>query len=285
MAIVGLRAGGGSHLSNATSGDSARRDYLRDNGSPWPWPFYPWSLFVFLAVAVYGRSFLLCWSFHLLPGQSEQLIFGPYFLVPFGFALAVLLLELGLIARNRATQVVALVAPLGLAILAAIGHKPDPIYREFLAHFADRLGGTPLFIALLGAGSFYLYAWVRRVPLAPEGATIVLTALAFVRPETLTLADLGSAKPAFLVSAVLLQTWVALWRWDLVRALGIATFAVAWLATVAWRGYRELRESVPGLDYIAVSLVLLPVAVLISLGKGGALAKRAAEMRSDVASE
>src|SRR5262245_44874344 len=45
-------------------------DYTRDNGSPWPWPYYPWSVFVFLAVAVVGRSFLLCWSFHLLDGGS-----------------------------------------------------------------------------------------------------------------------------------------------------------------------------------------------------------------------
>src|SRR5262249_421693 len=37
-------------------------EYVRDNGSPWPWPFYPWSLFVYLGVAVIGRAFLLCWS-------------------------------------------------------------------------------------------------------------------------------------------------------------------------------------------------------------------------------
>ncbi len=30
--------------------------YVRGNGSPWPWPFYPWSVFVFLAAAVCGRA-------------------------------------------------------------------------------------------------------------------------------------------------------------------------------------------------------------------------------------
>ena len=43
---------------------------MRNNGSPWPWPFYPWSLFVFLAVAVVGRSYFLCRSFHQLNGDS-----------------------------------------------------------------------------------------------------------------------------------------------------------------------------------------------------------------------
>jgi hypothetical protein len=59
--------------------------HVHDNGSPWPWPLYPWSLFVFLAVAVPGRAWLLCWSMQLLDGAAQdQSIFGLYFLVPFG---------------------------------------------------------------------------------------------------------------------------------------------------------------------------------------------------------
>ena len=78
-------------------------DYVRGNGSPWPWPLYPWSLFVILAIAVPGRAVLMCWSLHPLDtNRFDRLIFGPYFLVPFGFALSVLLLELGLtMARKR----------------------------------------------------------------------------------------------------------------------------------------------------------------------------------------
>src|SRR5262245_29438572 len=59
-------------------------EYVRDNGSPWPWPLYPWSLFVFLAFAVLGRSLLLCWSMHHTGmANFDRLIFGPYFLIPF----------------------------------------------------------------------------------------------------------------------------------------------------------------------------------------------------------
>jgi hypothetical protein len=254
--------------------------YVRDNGSPWPWPFYPWSVFVFLALAVCGRAFLLCWSFHLLPGPTEydifateNLIFAPYFLVPFGLAVAVLVLELGIVSPSRVTRWVALAMPLGLATLAATGHRSDAIYTEFLSHFSTRLGGTPLYVALLAAGAFYLYAWLRDVPLATEGLTAVLAALAFVAPNTLTVREVTAPQPALISAAVLLQVCLGLLRHDGWRLVVSAAVIVAGLGPMAWRGYRALREEVVGLDYLALSLVFLPVAVVISLAKGGVLSR------------
>ena len=78
------------------------RDHVANNGSPWRWPLYPWSLFVFLGFGAAGRSFLLCWSMqHVERSDPERLIFGTYFLVPLLLAVAVLLLELGLVERSR----------------------------------------------------------------------------------------------------------------------------------------------------------------------------------------
>lgn len=352
--------------------------YLRGNGSPWPWPYYPWSVFVFLAVAVVGRSVLLCWSFHLLPG-TQHFIFGPHFLMPFGLAVAVLVLELGLVAGNRVTQVVALLLPAGLVALAAVGHRDDPVYSQFLGHFADRLGGTPLYLAVVAAGGFYVYAWVRRVPLALDGLSAAVAALGVIGPESLTLADPPAVFPVPLLAAAAVQAGLGLWRHDPVRlvvaALGLAAagaaalpagtdwptrafvafhlglfallaigaafddetghgFRIAGIATaltacaavavaqpaapaglpgwvvpvyplgmaavlavygvllryrvslaaagvavasglvlVTWRGYRELRQEVAGLDFLVLSLALLPVAVLVSLGKAGVLGR------------
>jgi hypothetical protein len=249
------------------------RTYTADNGSPWPWPFYPWSVFVFLAVAVCGRAFLLCWSFHLLPDPSEQLIFGPYFLVPFGFVIAVLLLELGAVARSRGTLLVAVAVPVLLVVLSSVGHRSEAIYAEFLGHFANRLGGSPLFLALIASGGFYFYAWLRGTPLAPDGLTAVFVALAFVRPDALTLTDITAPQPVFVITAVMLQVWVALWRrswWR--RAVGAAV-ALAWAVPAGSQVYRALREEIVGLDYLVVGLLLLPVAVLISLGKSGVLSR------------
>lgn len=248
--------------------------YTRDNGSPWPWPYYPWSLFVFLAVAVCGRAFLLCWSFHLLPGGSE-LVFGPYFLAPFVFAVAVLVLELGIVSRSRVTELVALAVPVGAVVLSGVGHRPDAIYGEFLTHFVARLGGSPLFVALGTAAGFYGYVWVRGVRFASEGLTAALVGFAFVKSDALGLAP-TAPQPWGLVGAVLLQLGVAVLRRDRWRlALG-GVLLFAWLCAAAWRAYLALREEVPGLDYLVLGLLLLPIAVLISLSKGGAFNRRPA---------
>jgi hypothetical protein len=45
------------------------------------------------------------------------------------------------------------------------------------------------------------------------------------------------------------------------------------LTTAGVRGFWGLRQVVTGLDHIAVSLLLLALAVLISLGKAGALTR------------
>jgi hypothetical protein len=355
---------------------AARRGAVSPGG-PWPWPYYPWAVFVFLAVAVVGRAFLLCWSFHLFDASGEQIIFGPYFLVPFGFALAVLVLELGLTAFHRPTLWAAVAAPAGLIGLAAVGHREDPVYAEFLGHFQNRLWGTPLFVSLLVAAGYYGYAWFRRVPYSAEGLTAVLAALSVIGSESMTFDDLTTPEPLPLVAAGLLQFLLGLTRGSViqcligtvglacattsilpggatvtVRATGaghvavlgllltggvvrtpagwwcrlsgvcLATFTLlaavfarsdfppwipgwvptaypamvavvlilyglavpyrfalvaagigvgGWLGVAFVRGYRVLREDVTGLDYLATGMVLLPFAVVVSLGKGGAI--------------
>jgi hypothetical protein len=51
---------------------------------------------------------------------------------------------------------------------------------------------------------------------------------------------------------------------------------VVWMAGAGWRGYLLLRQTVAGLDHMAVGLALFVVAVLVSLGKAGALSRRRA---------
>jgi hypothetical protein len=225
---------------------AARRGpgYVRDTGSPWPWPYYPWSVFVFLGAAVVGRAFLICWSLHPLAGSNmDHLIFGPYFLVPFGLAVAAVLLELGLTADRRDVQAVALAVPAGLVALAAVGHRDDPVYAEFLQVFALRLGGTPLFLAVLAAAGFYLYAWARRVPFAVDGLTAAVAALAIVGPDALTVRDLGGPLPFPVYAAGVLQLAVGMRRWDALRCLG-GGLAVAASVAVAVPNEWAVRAAV-----------------------------------------
>jgi hypothetical protein len=353
-------------------------DYLRDNGSPWRWPLYPWTLFGLLAFAVPARAFLLCWSMHLLNNlDRNHLIFGPYFLVPFGLVIALLLLEIGLVCQRPRVQRIALAIPAGLVVLAMLGHRSDAIYREFLDIFTARLGGTPLWLTLLAAIAFYGYALLRRVPIAAWHLTAALAALAFVSPSSLTLGDLVAPAPLPLLAAAALQLGLGLARrnawhgtlggmilaaaiamalpddlamlrgpialhlgilavlivgaafkdeagwilriagagfmllaclvvslgglaiplvqlpaWVLAYPLVMATllafygwllyhdrssyaFAAGilalWLFTAGWRSYLMLRQLVAGLDPMALSLAVFGIAVLISLGKSGAL--------------
>jgi len=350
--------------------------YVFENGSPWRWPLYPWTLFGLLALAVPARAFLLCWSMHEPEGIAHgQLIFGPYFLIPFGFAIAVLMLEVGLVCRRSAVLFCALAIPVGLIVLATI-HRNEPLYQEFLGIVTTRIGVTPLFLALCGAATFYGYAALRGTPMATESFTAALIGLAFVNTGNQSITEVASPAPAPLFFAAVLQLGLGIWRRDswnclagslvIVLAMsfvktgdpalprGLITFHLAlvtilivgaafddffgrllrnvaaaliflgclaslfipfnlpwglppwsigayplmmagllvgyglllrhrpsltiaglvlafWLMTAGWQGYQFLRQLFLGLDYIAISLGLFGLAVLVSLGKSGLL--------------
>jgi hypothetical protein len=250
--------------------------YVRDNGSPWRWPLYPWVLFGLLGLAVPARAFLLCWSMQLLDsGDMDRLLFGPFFLAPFGLAVAVLLLELGLVSDRRAVLGTALAIPALLVGLIVLGHREDPIYRVFLARFAARIG-DPLSVTLLVSACFYAYAVLRRTPLAIEALTAALAALAVVGPDTLDLHELTAPQAVPLLAAAALQLAVGARRYRVWRCLlGTGLISVA-----SWKAYGGLRQVVVGLDYILLSLALFGVALLISLAKSGVLARLLARWRS-----
>jgi hypothetical protein len=236
--------------------------YVRANGSPWRWPLYPWVLFGLLGFAVPARAALLCWSMHLLPmSEQGQLIFGPYFLVPFGLAIAVLLMEIGLVGAHRGVVCVALAVPLLLVGLALTGHRPEPIYQGFLNTFTARLGGDPVYLTLLAAVGFYLYAALRGVHLATEALTAALAALAVVGPDTLKLGTLTEPRPMPILAAAVLQTGLGLWRrnvWRCVLGAGGLVIGVT-LATPEVAGVPRFRE-----------LICFHLAVLAVLSVGAA---------------
>jgi hypothetical protein len=232
--------------------------YVCFNGSPWRWPLYPWVLFGLLGFAVPARAFLLCWSMQLLGGvDRDALIFGPYFLVPFGLAVAVLLLEIGLVSRRPAALGAALAVPAGLVALADVGHQPDLIYQQFLEAFTARLGGDPLFLTLLGAAAFYAYAALRRAPLAGEMTTAALAALAFFGPDALTRGLSVPPQPEPILAAAALQLGLGLSRRSSARCLIGAAGATAAAALALAE-----TDTAPLLVPVAFHLGLFAVLVL-----------------------
>jgi hypothetical protein len=233
--------------------------YLARNGSPWPWPLYPWSLFGMLAIAVPGRAILMCWSLHELGANAyDRLIFGPYFLVPFGLALTILLLEMGLVSHRENVCRWALLMPICLVILAAVGHEPgdpvyrvlrvlttplgdheafgpvrldpDPVYAEFLRLFSARLGADPLFLTLALVGCFYGYAALRGVPLAIEATAVSLGAFAMVATDTLSTGLMLPPLPWPLLAPAAIELTLG-WRrrdpWDLLVGLACLMGVIA----------------------------------------------------------
>ena len=207
------------------------RAYVRDNGSPWAWAWYPWTLFGVLAFSVAARSVLLCFSMHHIPSaETEPYIFGPYFLVPLGLAMGVILMEIGLVERRTGVLHAALILPAILILLTLCGHRADPTYQWFLGRFIARLGGTPLYLTLLASAGFYAYATVRRVPLAFDALTAAMVALGFVAQQTLDLGEIVSPRVLPILTAAGLQTAMGLrhrdgWR-CLIGAGGLAASAM-----------------------------------------------------------
>jgi hypothetical protein len=269
--------------------------YMRGNGSPWPWPLYPWSLFVVLAIAVPGRAVLMCWSLHPLDtNQLDRLIFGPYFLIPFGFALTVLFLELGLILARKGMIRFGLAAPLLLMGMALLGHnpadpiyrllrvmtvssgrfeafdnvsrEPDPVYNEFLEIFSNRLGVDPLFATLVLSCCFYAYAAARRVPLALECLAGSLASMVIIGPNTLSDGLLSSpelAQPAPLLAAAGILLFVGARQrnpWNLLRGAACLAGFIALAVPL------PAEQPIPGLR----SAIFVHLTLLAMLGLGAA---------------
>ncbi|HEX2475588.1 MAG TPA: hypothetical protein VHK01_12625, partial [Lacipirellulaceae bacterium] len=89
------------------------RDVI-DNGTPWGWPLYPWSLFVLLAAAILLRSYALSLAFDPTKGLASG--FQLYFLVPLLLSWIMLCVE-GADLAKPGRKMIAVVAPLALLAL------------------------------------------------------------------------------------------------------------------------------------------------------------------------
>ncbi len=82
--------------------------YVADNGSPWHWPLYPWSVFFSWRSALWSRLSVNAVFQNDLGNQSS---FGGYYLVPFALAILVLIAEVAIVHRLETLKQWMLVAP------------------------------------------------------------------------------------------------------------------------------------------------------------------------------
>lgn len=147
--------------------------YVAESGTPWQWPWFPWSLFGFLTICVGLRAYALSLSFDTVLMQSLKDAmrldspFGLYFLVPILLAVALLLLEAGIVGNNRRIQRVALALPFVCLVLSVSNPEGSAPYIAFLNRFVLRVG-SPLWQAALAGLAFFAYARLRQVRIAGE---------------------------------------------------------------------------------------------------------------------
>lgn len=161
---------------------------LRNNGTPWKWPWIPWPVFVFIAGAVCFRSYSLAISFDLGKAKAQfwDSSFGLYFLIPFLIPVLFVLLEIGLVERIKRLQNGTLLAAPLLLLVAYPWLGPWTRYYTY-SHFAYEFveaAGSPVFLALMGLLVFYGYAWLRGLRRAETGFVAMLLLAVFVGPAS-----------------------------------------------------------------------------------------------------
>ena len=201
------------------------------NGTPWRWPWYPWTVFVVLGVAVCARTYSLTISFDSATGSVRDMhsMFGPYMLVPFLLAVLAVLLEIGIVEGSaRLRSIACAAAPLLMAF--AFHQRFDPTFRQFQSALVREVA-SPAYLTILGVGGFYAYAMVRRIRFAEFGLAMALAGAAVIGPRTThwwRLADPSSA-PLIVLCGMLFIS--ALWKRSSFRCVlsSLAGACILWI--------------------------------------------------------
>ncbi|MBD3672939.1 MAG: hypothetical protein HUJ26_05375 [Planctomycetaceae bacterium] len=180
---------------------------LKENGTPWKWPYYPWTIFAFLALAVVGRTYYLNISFDesFGPLSAMYTAFGLYHLIPFALAILVLLLEIALVEKKPGLLKRVMVLVGLLPVMAIPFRMNDPIYALFHARFTQTFG-APLCLTVYAVGAFYVYAWMRGIKQAEWGLSFALLLGCLIGPETTTLSRIDEVNWMPLAMLGALQT-------------------------------------------------------------------------------
>jgi hypothetical protein len=215
--------------------------YCQNNGTPWTWPLFPWTLFGFMGLATLFRTYALTISF--LPSDGMLTAFQPYFLIPFLFAVLVLLLEIGIVENSKTLIHIALIASPGLLWLAWPGVSTDGPATQFLADFTTHLG-SPLWLTCLALVGFHAWALLRGVQISRWYLLAALFLATRISPATVSPQHLAPTYSWPLLFAASLEIVRGLRRRDpLILLAGsfllsLALSAFLWNST--WFFYRRI---------------------------------------------
>ncbi|MEZ6041149.1 MAG: hypothetical protein R3C20_11625 [Planctomycetaceae bacterium] len=242
---------------------------VAENGTPWRWPWFPWTPFVLVAGTVCFRSYSLTISFDVPVTMKHfwDTTFGLYQLVPFLLAVQLLLLEISIVEKRRKLQW-CLMLTASLLLLPAhpliVPWHGLPAYRGFLENLT-MTAASPLYLTILALGGFYAIAWWRGLRFAEFGF-FAMTSLATIVPARVSMPQLASINwlpnqiwPIVLNAAVLLYISLHTRR---------SILAAISLVCIAWASHGYLVSSVQSFGLLPrmVPLITMHVVLLGLMG-------------------
>jgi hypothetical protein len=202
-----------------------------NNGTPWGWPLYPWSLFFLVGVGILLRAYAMSMSFDPTKGLASG--FQPYFVIPLVLSWLLLWVE-GADHAKPGRPAFAVFAPVVLIVSAFPGPSANPSQARYIAMLQDS-AGSPIQITALLLIAYFFYLWLRGIRLAEVGILICLGMLAIVDRSTVDLKTLAPANTAPIVFAVALLVIAGLWYGSAVR-MGFASLVVIAAICYSLRG-------------------------------------------------
>ena len=203
----------------------SRGQNVTNNGTPWGWPLYPWSLFVLLGVGVLLRAYALSMSFDPTKGLASGLQL--YVVVPLLLCWHLLWSE-GADHSKPGRKLFAVVAPLALLALALPGQGGSVGETRYLELLQETVG-SPIQITAALLIAYYVYAWSRGIRLAEAGVLLAFGVLAVVDKHTVGPQTFAPIQAAPIVTAVVLLVISSIWHDSAVRMGAAAILVIAGL--------------------------------------------------------
>ena len=134
--------------------------YAAENGTPWSWPLYPYSLFFLAIVGLIGRTVMLGLSFDATAANG---MLGTWMFVPIFMSVIWLVYEIGTTEQNSEIQFAAmLLMPIAIALAIPWSLFPNTeFYDQITSEFA-----SPVWMTMLAVVAMYFVAWINQVEAA-----------------------------------------------------------------------------------------------------------------------
>ena len=237
----------------------ASRTMFRDNGTPWNWPAYPWSIFVVLVGVACLRLYFMSLAF--IPEYGWDNPIGLHFYVPVIFATAVLIFEAWQVESKTSSQNVTGFATFGVVmLLMSLPISANQTYTQFFDSLTKSIA-SPFWITLM---LLFVYAGVFLIRGKTKMRLVISSLLliaTFAGPDQATMTDsVHSFWP--LIGLVGLQNYWAF------RTGTIKQWATAAVATSVAVGISLSPFNLP-LAWFAGSQILIAYCLWIGLAFRG----------------